>query len=538
MEETNPIFESVAGRIIPRGMRCLDLSTIKISQKDAHTLRTVMAATASLQALVLRYCGLASEQLTTILQGIQECRVSIIGELDLANNLVGNEGAEVLAANLRDNGSKLQRINIAHNSIGSEGASALAVALALNTTLRCLNLSGNRVAQEGAEALAVMVSKNRFLVHLDLSSNGVQGAVVSMGRSLAQNEALQRLDLGRDHLTAAGFQAVAQSLASNTALRVLDLSGVGLGRSKERDHVEPLAAILHSRFLTHLILSHNDLRDHGATAVAKSLATNRSLRFLDISGNLVREEGVRCLCNAISKHPRLVVWKLGALNELGAQLAVASLLQQNTTLQCLDLSLTAPLGRAYYRDWHLAPIMHALRANTTLQSIRLRNNHGSKSALNALARALRANTHLSEIDLSVSTSHGVAAMRPQDCISLLAITKALQESPRYHSLCLAGIHLSRASSCVVPLCASQTGGARPLSDHDIVAYLQKTHFDKAMAFTMGQHAKLGAGSSVRTLMPDSVDMIVLCFFDLPFDYFNRPRTAYGEYRRVLDAVAN
>jgi Ran GTPase-activating protein (RanGAP) involved in mRNA processing and transport len=101
-------------------------------------------------------------------------------------------------------------------------------------------------------------------------------------------------------------------------------------------HLSHLLAQPHCS-LQHLDLSQNVIGDEGCKLLANGLTSNCLLRVLDLSGNLLVDEGV---------------------------VALADMLQSNCTLQSLDLS------NNMFGDSPVLFLTDALKSNSTLQTLK------------------------------------------------------------------------------------------------------------------------------------------------------------------------
>lgn len=97
---------------------------------------------------------------------------SVLTELRIVSNTIGNEGLSAIAKALESN-TALTSLHILDVSIGDEGAMAMAQVLKTNTVLTELKLSGNSIGDEGAAALAEALKTNRVLKALDLRANKI-----------------------------------------------------------------------------------------------------------------------------------------------------------------------------------------------------------------------------------------------------------------------------------------------------------------------------------------------------------------------------
>ncbi|CAE8601404.1 unnamed protein product, partial [Polarella glacialis] len=98
-------------------------------------------------------------------------------ELDVTFDHLGAQGAEQMAAALRENRT-LTSLAMTDNSIGDQGAEQMAAALRENRTLTSLAMTDNSIGDQGAEHMAAALRENRTLTSLDMGHNSIgdQGA--------------------------------------------------------------------------------------------------------------------------------------------------------------------------------------------------------------------------------------------------------------------------------------------------------------------------------------------------------------------------
>merc|ERR1711974_150807 len=91
--------------------------------------------------------GLGSQRVAATLSQSVSAEV-----VDLSDNCIGDEGTEHIAAALVHLGKAcaVTQVALANNRIGNRGAEALAKLLASNSTVTELNLAGNCIGHEGA----------------------------------------------------------------------------------------------------------------------------------------------------------------------------------------------------------------------------------------------------------------------------------------------------------------------------------------------------------------------------------------------------
>jgi hypothetical protein len=67
-------------------------------------------------------------------------------------------------------------------------------------------------------------------------------------------------------------------------------------------------------------------------------------------------------------------------------------------------------------------------------------------------------------------------------------------------------------------------------------YLDKLHFRKILAFAMGHHSRLGVAFQGTLLSDGDMQMIMLSYCGLPFDYLNKSHAHECKYVNVTEAT--
>lgn len=229
---------------------------------------------------------------------------------------------------------------------------------------------------------------------------------LSAGKTTLESLRLSGLRFASDD--GGGGSSWFESLATNATLRSLDLSGTVLSST-------------------------------AVGALAGALSRNRGLRSLSLAGSSLDDASMGLLIGALGDHPALARWNLSG-NRLGAAAtpgggpstlaldALAGLLRSGgSRLESLDLSRQAAVARAgappasgeSFRS-SLRAALRALSSNTRLSSIDLSGNPGLFSDLptaGAVADCLAANRGLRHADLSSCgmTAGGIARLAG-DCL--------------------------------------------------------------------------------------------------------------------------
>jgi Ran GTPase-activating protein (RanGAP) involved in mRNA processing and transport len=275
---------------------------------------------------------------------------------------------------------ELDRLVWSNKGVGDETMSVLGRALASNNTVRYLFLDGCKV--ENMDGLVEALESNRVLTTLNLRGNriGCSGASALFDAISVQN---RLTDLNISHNCVGGFAKgqwkeeyvwdpavlkIAQCLQAGSSLLNLDLSGNGIGVEGVRCFVKADAFGENCR-LQQLGLGGNQIGgggNEGIELLAEALHNNSTIVALDLSGNSIGIEGGKFI---------------------GAILA-------NSALTKIDLSKNT-LG-----DEGTSEIAHTLSTNDTLQTISLRHNLVCDGGIAAMAEALKINSTLTELDLA------------------------------------------------------------------------------------------------------------------------------------------
>ncbi|XP_023234214.1 leucine-rich repeat-containing protein 45-like isoform X2 [Centruroides sculpturatus] len=201
-------------------------------------------------------------------------------------------------------------------------------------------------------------------ISLDLSSCNLSVSIcIVLGKVLEQNATVTDLYFCNCMLPYKGLKAILDGLCINKAVRFLNLKGNNL-RGKSADDIGKL--LRDNNVLYRLSLEWNSLgKCHDSfTLFCSGLATNKTLKILDLRNNEINNEGAVALASALSKNISLqsldVRWN--QINNLGADSLLSVLKQYNKTLLNLDLSGNPDMANSI-----LETIAAVLTNNCTLQ---------------------------------------------------------------------------------------------------------------------------------------------------------------------------
>ncbi|XP_048051933.1 NACHT, LRR and PYD domains-containing protein 12-like isoform X5 [Megalobrama amblycephala] len=398
-----------------------------------------------LKKLMLSQCNITAEGCAALTSALRSN--SHLRELDLSGNKIGDEGLMLLSDGLKDPHCKLEKLTLNSCNITVEGCAALTSALRSNSHLRELYLTVNKIgdkglmllsdglkdphckleklelwmcyfAAEGCAALASALRSNSHLRELDLFMNiiGDEGLTLLSDGLKDPNCKLEILWLSRCKITAAGCASLTSALRSNSHLRELDLSMNKIG-GRGLTRLSDGLKDPHCK-LEKLKLIQCNITDKGCAALASALRSNSHLRELDLTVNKIGDEGLMLLSDGLMdpncKLEKLMLSQCNITAEGCA--ALVSALRSNSHLRELDLSMNK-IG-----DEGLMLLSDGLKdLHCKLEKLELGCCEITAEGCAALASALRSNSHLRELYLTGNS------LREASVESL----SALKDDPHY-----------------------------------------------------------------------------------------------------------
>uniref|UniRef100_A0A3P8T7I3 Leucine rich repeat containing 45 n=1 Tax=Amphiprion percula TaxID=161767 RepID=A0A3P8T7I3_AMPPE len=199
----------------------------------------------------------------------------------------GLEPQESVVAQLQDSSAAQgSRLDLSGQSLSADTCSVLARAFQKETMFTEVSLSDCMLSEEGAKILLTGMFGNTTVKVLSLKGNNLRSTGAEMlGKLLARNKTLRRLVLEWNALGVwdEAFSLFCDGLASNTSLKQLDLRN-------------------------------NQINHHGASELALALKRNNTLEVLDLRWNNIGLLGGRSLLEALQKNKSIVQLEMAGNN--------------------------------------------------------------------------------------------------------------------------------------------------------------------------------------------------------------------------------
>ncbi|CAN0192804.1 unnamed protein product, partial [Ectocarpus sp. 12 AP-2014] len=235
--------------------------------------------------------------------GDPRCRLSW---LSLSQNGIGRRGGEhlgkMLAGGGEDEGGAqwgqvpcLRELVLADNMLGDDGAEDLAEGLTGHPCLETLILDGNDIGHDGTQGLCEALLQNHSIKKLSLRRNLLLAdSAERLAQLLLRNGAIETLDLAYNPIGPEGLRRLSGFLWKNTSLETLGLCGCEIEPAGVKSGIYTLAqGLCTNRALTSLDLAANELDEYAGQELAHSLVKNKTLTGIDLTGNNVPDEWLR-----------------------------------------------------------------------------------------------------------------------------------------------------------------------------------------------------------------------------------------------------
>jgi len=265
---------------------------------------------ASLHQCAQRY---GADGIRSIFENLIDKKDSVANfeEINLSDNNIGDEGAEYLLKGLTSKtstgevvGKNIKVLLAPRTRLGAKGMQAMGELIGASSSLENVILSGNICDAEGIEGpFCAGLTKNSSVKSLCLAAcrMGDRGVASLSEGPLKAHRSLQHISLTYNRLEVAAARSLAAMLATNKTLRFLDLSGNTIGPGGAIALVDGLKK--NKGNLKTLSVSQNEIKFAGAKAFCQHFmsAEGKALEYLDLRHNLVPYTGITQLRNDLGR---------------------------------------------------------------------------------------------------------------------------------------------------------------------------------------------------------------------------------------------
>ena len=230
-----------------------------------------------------------------------------------------------------------------------------------------LGLQNNNISDEAANALAAAIKSNNSLEKLWLSGNHLGSSIIIVIDALKEISTLKEL-------------------------------AVNDNKNRSEKLFLPLVSVItQNKLIEKLRLSDNNLNDHAAIQIARSLYKSSKLKCVNLQNNNITEKAAKALASVISHNPRLQELCLGN-NQLNlGVMKIATALQNISSLKFLGLQ------NNNISDEAANTLAAAIKSNNSLEKLWLSGNHLGSSMV-VVVNALKGITTLKDLALNDNKS--------------------------------------------------------------------------------------------------------------------------------------
>eukprot|EP01133_Synstelium_polycarpum_P015225 gene15225-18016_t len=307
----------------------LNLENNGLKEAGIKALARLLRCNSSITNLNLSF-NLALDSVVDLVDSLVQANNTVTA-LDLNENGIGHVGGTALATLIR-HPSSIRSLNIGTNLFGAPALEMILVALSTNQSITDLSLAlaGTHL---DARLLRLLVSENKSIARLNLMVNDLGEHGTGFFYALANNSAIDSLNLSYTKVKGPAKKALETAILSNRTIRRLNLSYGFV----ENDTKGITLAIASNTTITELDLSLNSIDSVEGEFLARALSTNTALTSLNLGGNIISVGAIPIL-RALNNNKTLTYLNLRK-NQIGTvpPRVLFDVLTKNSTLRHLDL---------------------------------------------------------------------------------------------------------------------------------------------------------------------------------------------------------
>lgn len=309
-------------------LKILNLAGNKIGSKGCSDIAIALSNISELNMLDLSRNDIGAFGFLNLAPVVGQ--MTTLKSLKLGSNWFGVESSMYVSAMIEDL-TCLTELNLEFNYITRDqdcGMTFLGPAIEKLTDLKSLNLSGNRLGINNFFTTNYITpfSKNIGLTRLDLSANYIR-QTSSLSLFFKNNKSLTDLSLNNNKIDNNGIKELFLYLVNIPNLQRLNIS------SNDYTSITDISLLTN---LVHLNIQYNIWRKYSEMICFSKM---HKLTFLDITGNSLKDSGLKLLLSTLKNLSNLKILKLGS-NKISNQ-GIITLIDSIQTMKSLveiDLS--------------------------------------------------------------------------------------------------------------------------------------------------------------------------------------------------------
>ena len=376
----------------------LNVSQLSISEGDASIIGDFVNSIQTLQYFTMsklkEFSSDGARKFTNKCQSNKALLVLNISEINLTD-----DGVDAICSCIDHN--VIQELYLSKNKITKKGALILAKAVKNNVSLNIFDISENWINNKGIVRFFEKIIKNK---NSKLKTLQVTGNMITSSCTRQLETHFQGIDSPlREALTVYSSESDlildAKGLMIKTTSHVIPMSG--LHKDEEiRKHVKEMIdteyrisfvynCLVRNGTLATVNLSKMEITSEHAKKIAKVINCNKMLLELDISHNLLGDDGMCAICNSLRDSETLQILNISnnQITSNGAK-EVASAFKGKCKLKNLDISGNNITD---------AGIIAIINSDGVLQELSASNNDIGEDI--ELSRAIQCNTNLKTLKL-------------------------------------------------------------------------------------------------------------------------------------------
>lgn len=381
-------------------------TSVPLFKSRPRTSSTATVPLAPIIACIKRgnFMRLTDIDMDALLKDMKEKNSTIFENYVLTSLVISESDAKILARLIKSSEGNMRTFKLDRCAVSQSAYKILLDACTHNKTITSLTINRSVVNDKIMRYLSKMLAKNNMIKELDISNNRITAqGIEHLADALALNKTLTRLCLQSNNIKRAGAPFLASILIKNRVIRHLNAGSNGLGAEGVAEIAE---SIKYNRALNSLSLDLNEMGPQGAAALAKALFTNRHLTHLYVPHNNIGDQGVHDLCRSLEHNQFLISLDLefnhiGNNQNLVGMQALAKVLKTNTRLREINLAFNTLAPEA------IQALMEGLSVNSTLESIMFTNCGISTEGAMAIAKVLPSTKGLQNLGLTANPDIGV-----------------------------------------------------------------------------------------------------------------------------------